>query len=256
MLFAEGVPNAAAAHLSLMMQLKGACQTIIGTRTAGLDALRLAAMRIGAGTWDRAVVSAGEEFSPTVNAAYKHCGVYAGANAGAPFTRGEGFASGCGAVTFILESADSVAARGGRSRGTVLASASAAPGEGGEVSGAERVLAELGDPRYVLASANGTWIDRVEAAGIRHSARRAGRPAVVSSPYGHIAETFSVNALAGIAAVLLTGRLPSLLGPAPAENDTEVAATTDNELVTTFAALSTDYTGLISAVKVGRSVAP
>jgi hypothetical protein len=32
--------------------------------------------------------------------------------------------------------------------------------------------------------------------------------------------------------------------------------TTDNEAVTTFAALSTDYTGLVSAVKVGRSVAP
>ena len=37
MLFAEGVPNAAAAHLSLMLGLKGPCQTIIGTRTAGLD---------------------------------------------------------------------------------------------------------------------------------------------------------------------------------------------------------------------------
>jgi hypothetical protein len=41
-----------------------------------------------------------------------------------------------------------------------------------------------------------------------------------------------------------------LLGPAPAENDTEAATTTDDQAVTTFAALSTDYTGLISAVKV------
>jgi 3-oxoacyl-[acyl-carrier-protein] synthase II len=256
MLFAEGVPNAAAAHLSLMMQLKGACQTIIGTRTAGLDALRLAAMRIAAGTWDRAVVSAGEEFSPTVNAAYRHCGVYAGANAAAPFTRGDGFASGCGAVTFILESARSLQARGGRARGVVLAAASAAPGEGGEAAAADRVLAELGDPRHVLASANGTWIDRVESAALRHSARRAGHRAVVSSPYGHLAETFSVNALAGIAAVLLTGHLPALLGPAPAENDIEAARQADHATVTTFAALSTDYTGLISAVKVGRATAP
>jgi len=46
MLFAEGVPNASSAHLSLMLGVKGACQTIIGTRTAGLDALRLAALRI------------------------------------------------------------------------------------------------------------------------------------------------------------------------------------------------------------------
>jgi 3-oxoacyl-[acyl-carrier-protein] synthase II len=256
MLFAEGVPNAAAAHLSLMMQIKGACQTIIGTRTAGLDALRLAAMRIAAGTWERAVVSAGEEFSPTVNAAYKHCGVYAGANAAAPFTRGDGFASGCGAVTFILESAESVRARGGRSRGTVAAAASAAPGEGGEAAAEDRVLAELGDQRHVLASANGTWLDRVEAAGLRHSARRAGHRVVVSSPYGHLAETFSVNALAGIAGVLLTGHLPTLLGPSPAENDTEAAAGSDSEVVTSFAALSTDYTGLISGVRVGRTVTP
>jgi 3-oxoacyl-(acyl-carrier-protein) synthase len=256
MLFAEGVPNAAAAHLSLMMQLKGACQTIIGTRTAGLDALRLAAMRIASGTWERAVVSAGEEFSPTVNAAYRHCGVYSGTHAAAPFTKGEGFASGCGAVTFILESAESLAARGGRARGTVLATASGAPGEGGEAAAVDRVLAELGDPLHVLASANGTWIDRVEAAGIRQSARRAGRPAVVSSPYGHLAETFSVNALAGVAGVLLTGRLPHLLGPAPSEKDMEAAATTDNEPVAAFAVLSTDYTGLISGVKVGGTAPP
>jgi hypothetical protein len=79
---------------------------------------------------------------------------------------------------------------------------------------------------------------------------------VVSSPYGHLAETFSVNALTGIAAVLLTGRLPQLLGPVPAENDMEPAGTTDNDAVTTFAALSTDYTGLVAAAKVGRTVTP
>jgi 3-oxoacyl-[acyl-carrier-protein] synthase II len=76
MLFAEGVPNAAAAHLSLMLSLKGACQTLIGTRTAGLDALRLAFLRIASGRWDRAIVSAGEEFVPTVNNAYAHCGLH------------------------------------------------------------------------------------------------------------------------------------------------------------------------------------
>jgi 3-oxoacyl-[acyl-carrier-protein] synthase II len=58
-LFAEGVPNAAAAHLSLMLGLKGACQTVIGSRTSGLDALHLAAARIRSGEWDRAIVGAG-----------------------------------------------------------------------------------------------------------------------------------------------------------------------------------------------------
>ena len=62
MLFAEAVPNAGAAQLSLMLALKGACQTVIGTRTAGLDAIALAAARIRSGAWDRAIVGAGEEF--------------------------------------------------------------------------------------------------------------------------------------------------------------------------------------------------
>jgi 3-oxoacyl-[acyl-carrier-protein] synthase II len=45
MLFAEGVPNAGAAHVSLMLGLRGACQSVIGTQTAGLDALGLAMAR-------------------------------------------------------------------------------------------------------------------------------------------------------------------------------------------------------------------
>ena len=51
MLFAEGVPNAAAAHVSLTHGLTGACQTLIGSATAGLDAVRLAALRIANGDW-------------------------------------------------------------------------------------------------------------------------------------------------------------------------------------------------------------
>src|SRR5690606_1406844 len=35
MLFAEGVPNAGAAQLSIALGVRGACQTILGTRTAG-----------------------------------------------------------------------------------------------------------------------------------------------------------------------------------------------------------------------------
>ena len=90
MLFAEGVPNAAAAHLSLMFNLKGACQTIIGSRTAGLNALRLAFLRVRGGQWDRAVVGAAEEYSPLVNAAYGHRGLYAGRATAAFQGRGRG----------------------------------------------------------------------------------------------------------------------------------------------------------------------
>ena len=111
MLFAEGVPNAAAAHVSLAHGLTGACQTIIGSNTSGLDALRLAALRIANGDWDRAVVGAAEEQSDVVDAAYRH--------AGHPVT------TAAGSVALILESRRSVDARGGRARGTIAATAAA-----------------------------------------------------------------------------------------------------------------------------------
>ncbi|MBN4052791.1 hypothetical protein JYU07_00775, partial [Roseiflexus sp. AH-315-K22] len=61
MLFAEGVPNAAAAQLGMAFGVRGGCQTIIGTRTAGLEALALAVLRIQQGVWTRAIVSAADE---------------------------------------------------------------------------------------------------------------------------------------------------------------------------------------------------
>ena len=111
MLFAEGVPNAAAAHVSLTHGLTGACQTLIGSRTAGLDALRVASLRIANGDWDRAVVGAAEERSDVVDAAYRHAG--------------HPVATTAGAVTVILESRRSIDARAGRPRGVVSATAAA-----------------------------------------------------------------------------------------------------------------------------------
>src|SRR5439155_6463730 len=83
--------------------LKGACQTISGSRTSGLDALHLAAVRIRNGQWDRAIVGAGEEYSTIVNGAYAHCGLYVGATGAAPREQ-KGFVTGSAAVTFVLES--------------------------------------------------------------------------------------------------------------------------------------------------------
>ena len=267
MLFAEGVPNAAAAHLSLMLSLKGACQTIIGSRTAALDALRLAAARIACGEWERAVVSAGEEYCPLVNAAYRHCGLYAGADAADPFSRGAGFVTGGGAVTLVLESDRSMQARGpaAKPRGVVEACASAASfGERRqEIALAEQVLRELGNPASVITSANGTWIDRVEAAALRQVARSGAKP-VVTSLYGYIAETFSVGPLAAVAAVLLTGRLPALFGPGPDGHDRVAPGRTAagdrtsalaragalQPLAGSFGVLCTDYVGLVSGCRV------
>ena len=239
MLFAEGVPNAAAAHLSLMLSLKGPCQAVIGSRTAGLDAVRLAAARIAQGQWDRAIVGAAEEYSPDVNETYRHFGLYAGV-AGPGDGQQRGFIAGCGAASFLLESRESLESRGGRARGKILGAAGGMTTPSQSPRLLRRILRQLDSPPALISSANKTWIDRVEAAGI---GRTNGQ---LSAPYGYVAECFSVLPLAGIAAVLVTGRLPRLLiaaprGPHPADG----TAAPDR-----FAALATDYAGAVSAVAI------
>src|SRR5216683_186075 len=111
--FAAGVPNAGAAQLGLMLGIKGACQTIIGTRTSGLDALNLAAARIAIGAWDRAIVGAGEEHAEIVQQAYLDCGLATrDERRSAPFGGEKGFIyGGGGAVALIVESRASLESR-------------------------------------------------------------------------------------------------------------------------------------------------
>jgi 3-oxoacyl-[acyl-carrier-protein] synthase II len=239
-LFAEGVPNAAAAHLSLMLSLKGACQTIIGTRTAGLEALQLAALRIRGGQWDRAIVSAGEEYSPIVNGAYRSCGLYCGPNGSDPVSE-KGFTAGAAAVTFVLESRAAAENRGATAWGQILG-ASAGRGKPGEtIDSAARVIESLDRPPAILTSASGTWVDRAEAAAIR----RAARNALVSNLYGIVAEHFSAASLLAIAATLATGKLPRMLAPLQ-----DFRAATGDETVDRFASICTDFTGSVSGVAV------
>lgn len=197
MLFAEGVPNAAAAHLSLMLSLKGACQTVIGSRTAGLDALRLATLRIASGEWDRAIVGAAEEYNTVINNAYKHCGLYAGQRAETAQT---GFATGAGAVTFILESEQSIEQRGGRRRAMVKATSAGLMETSTPTKTLEAALGRIGMPATVVTSANGTWIDRTEEAAIRRSCEAAH----IVAPPACLPELFSVTALASIAAGIMS----------------------------------------------------
>ncbi len=239
-LFAEGVPNAAAAHLSLMLSLKGPCQTVIGTRTAGLDALRLAAMRIAGGEWDRAIVGAAEEYSALINETYRRWGLYAGSTS-SPFGKGCGFAAGSGAVTFVLESASSMAARNIVPRGQVLSAYGPASLNGQKST--EAIWKALGAPRFILSSANCTWLDRMESAAIR----RGTSGAIVSSLYGYIAETFSVMPLAAIASVLLTGRMPNMHSHLP---ESKLVPARGEEHPEVFTSLASDYTAVLSGVTI------
>ena len=243
-LFAEGVPNSASAHLSLMLALKGGCQTIIGSRTSGLDALHLAALRIRSGQWDRAIVGAGEEYNAIVNGAYEHCGLYAGGNCAAPSPdplQEKGFVTGSAAVTFVLENREAFEARGAKSHGVVLKSANFRGRPNESIESACRVLETLDSPRAVLTSASGTWIDRAEAAAIR----RKSPSAVASSLYGHVAEHFSAAPLLAVASTLLTGRLPRML-----QRLRDIIAANGAEPAQRFAAICTDFTGCVSGVLV------
>jgi 3-oxoacyl-[acyl-carrier-protein] synthase II len=192
LLFAEGVPNAAAAHLSLMLSLKGACQTVIGSRTSGLDALRLASLRIASGHWDRAVVGAAEEYLPLINEGYRQCGLYSPNGVG-------GFVTGAGAVSLILESREAVTRRGGKSLGTIGRSASSRVNEGDGIDAIRSVLTAIGRPDRVIGSANNTWIDRAESA----AAHLEMPGTCVDSIYGYLPELFSVGPLAAVAASLV-----------------------------------------------------
>ncbi len=112
-LFAEGVPNAGVAQLSLMLSIQGPCLAVIGSRTAGLDALALAAARIRAGQCERAIAGGGEEYNEVVVEAHRRCG--AGAAEGCPpFVAQTGYVS--GAARYSLSSNRAVRSRRGADR--------------------------------------------------------------------------------------------------------------------------------------------
>ena len=217
MLFAEGVPNAAAAHLSLMFGIKGSCQTIIGSRTAGLDALRLASTRIAAGEWDRALVGCGEEYSEILAEVYRQSDL--------PPVR-------CaGAITLLLESEASADGRSARAYGKVLDTF----GGGGSIQQLPRIIAQnvrgRRDVDGWIGSANGSWLDRVE----KHTAQCAR----IVTPVGRIAECASVVPLAGLAAALVTGRLWAEAQENPIRVDR-------------FGVIASDYGGFVSGAMIER----
>jgi hypothetical protein len=143
-----------------------------------------------------------------------------------------------------------LSSRGRKPRGKVERCASAASfrEKRAEVDLTARVLRDLGGPTSVISSANGTWIDRSEAAALRLVARDTRSVPTVSSIYGHIAETFSAGPLAALSAVLLTGRLPVLLG---SPDDGLRHAGRGGTRVASFGVICTDYTGLVSGARIG-----
>jgi 3-oxoacyl-(acyl-carrier-protein) synthase len=242
-LFAESVPNAGAAQLSLMLSLKAGCQSIIGSRTAGLDAIGLAAARIRSGECERVIVGGGEEYCGLVNQAYRHCKI-ASDEGCAPFSGETGFVTGAGAVMFVLESRQSLERRGGKARARIEGTSACSGDPSEAIESMTWILKELKNPANILSSASGTWIDRAEAAAIR----RAGGARIVSAIYGHISETFSALPLVGLAAAMLTGKMPALLGGG--WDGGEIRGAGGNEEIDAVTAICTGFTGAVSGVSI------
>ncbi len=246
MLFAEGVPNAAAAHLSMALGITGSCQSIIGARTAGLDALGLARARISTGAWDRAIVSAGEEYHTLINDRLHACGLTDGTT---------GSCTGGGAVAFVLESRDAASNRGGRARAILGPwSAASCPGglaDSGAVSAGADAWRRIGAPPAAIASATRGLLAAIESRALRAG---SSSPTVISSPAGHIAETLSVTPLAGLACLLSTGRLPGYRAPG-ATPPSGLTFADGSEPWHDAGVLATDPAGLFSALRVSPSPA-
>ena len=190
MLFAEGVPNAAAAHVSMNHGIRGPCQTIIGSHTAGLDALYLATLRLRENRYDRVIVCAAEECHPLVAQAYERIGL---------IPKAEDFATAAGAVALVLEKAETARSRGARVLGRI------AGGMGCRydtehttqaVIAIAQILKSLNDPPSIWHLVpSGTSHDRV--------LKSAGRRARTETRMRSIAQCASASPLLQLCAALL-----------------------------------------------------
>lgn len=189
-LFAEGVPNAAAAHLSMMLGIRGGCQTLIGSRCSGLNALMIGSLRIREGNGSRMIVAAAEEFASVINDAYHAC------NLTGPNRSENGIGpTASAAVSFVLESHRSALARGAK----ILASIGRCAWWSSDGFRAVRhVIENLGNPPGVVCAYGRSNADQ---ALVREMKKHAFDTEVWSIA-DRVPETFSVGPLMALAGAM------------------------------------------------------
>jgi 3-oxoacyl-[acyl-carrier-protein] synthase II len=241
-LFMESVANAPAAQIAIALKAHGASVTVCQREAGPLIALGTGAAEIAAGRAGRVLAGSVDEMTPLLHALLDRFGALArtsedGEELARPFDRRRGgFLAGEGATVVVLESAESLAARGGRALARVLTRGSAfdptAPPSGwghGHRALArslrrtlERAGLEPGAVDLIVSGASGAREgDRLEAEVLRAVWEGSPLPPVaapkaVTGEYGggHLAA--AVLAAAG-----------SSLGPTPgfAEEDSELRIT-------------------------------
>lgn len=211
LLFAEGVPNIGSAHLSTTFGIRAFCQSIIGARTAGLAALHLAAIRIRAGVWDRAIVCAAEETSPLTNDARRTLSSFGGAAGRANGSNGRASRADrdhrpgrSGAVAFVLQAAEDAIASGRRGRGSIEDGSFSFGGSvaGGVISHIDRVRESLMEADFVSVSGP-VRLARVVARRLRCGGGGSGE--IDASSACRFGDLYSVAPLVAVAERMLKG---------------------------------------------------
>ncbi len=131
-LFMESVANAPAAQIAIALKARGASLTLCEREAGPLIALGTGAAEIAAGRASRVLAGSVDEMTPLLHALLDRFGALArsaeegGEELARPFDRRRGgFLAGEGGTMVVLESAEGLAARGGRALARVLARGSA-----------------------------------------------------------------------------------------------------------------------------------
>lgn len=218
LLFGEGVPNAASSHLSMSLGITGGCQTLLGDRNVGLDAIALGAELVRGGRYDVVLAGASEEYHPILTLIHERIGMHAPRaaldRAGRPFSRDPvGYLMGEGAAMVVLERADHAAARGADVLARIRAVGfSTGAGLGGRRSESTRSAirdllrargAEHRENPLIFSSANGSALDAEELRAISSVAET---PLTVTSIAGAIGECLAMTPVASVVAAVGAAR--------------------------------------------------
>jgi 3-oxoacyl-(acyl-carrier-protein) synthase len=205
LLFPETVFNAPASHLAAILGITGASYALVGDAAVGIVALQMATDLMSNAALDYCLVVAAEEVDWLLCDAYRKWRLLRNKPPIEPFAgsaRGMILSEGAGAVLLGRDG------RIGLARvvsGKNFATRKDAP----------RLLREIysslnGTPEIIIASANGTFIDRAEEKAISRESPQA----IVYTPKPALGEGVSAGAMWQVIAAaqaLLTGQLPSVL---------------------------------------------
>jgi 3-oxoacyl-(acyl-carrier-protein) synthase len=204
--FPETVFNAPASHLAAILGITGATYTLVGDGAVGILAIKMAEDLMANDAIDRCLVVGAEEVDWLLCDAYRKWRLLRLEPPMEPFknaARGTILSEGAGAVLLARDGAIKVESinAGGPYRGR---------GEAAKVL--KRVLSELteSETSFIIASANGTFIDQAEYQAVSEVMRDA----IVYTPKPALGESAGAGALWQIivaSRALRDGKLPPLL---------------------------------------------